>query len=98
MSKTTNYILELESSGEVYFNEEEKSYVTRDRRRHPNADQIHGEGEASRDSLGEVGGRTVSVYHLRRQRTSNQEAISTEAGLLPTGAELPEVLQGGKGN
>ena len=44
MSKTTNYILELESSGEVYFNEEEKSYVTRDRRRHPNADQIHGEG------------------------------------------------------
>ena len=98
MSKTTNYILELESSGEVYFNEEEKSYVTRDRRRHPNADQIHGEGEASRDSLGEARGRTVSVYHLRRQRTSNQEAVSTEAGFLPTVAELPKVLQGGKGN
>ena len=98
MSKTTNYILELERLGEVYFKEDEKSYVTRDRRGHPNADEIHGSRKASRDSLGEVGSRTVSVYPLRSQRTSNQEAISTEAGLLPTGAELPEVLQGGKGN
>ena len=98
MSKTTNYILELESSGEVYFNEEEKSYVTRDRRRHPNANQIHGEGEASRNSLGEVGSWAVSICPLRRQGSPDQEAISTEASLLPTGAELPELLQGGNGH
>ena len=55
MSKTTNYILELESSGEVYFKEDEKQYVTTDRRRHPNANKIYGQGEATRDSLGEAG-------------------------------------------
>ena len=98
MSKTTNYILELERLGEVYFKEDEKSYVTRDRRRHTNADEIYGSGETSRDSLGEAGNRPVSIYSLRGQGTPNKKTIRTETSVLPTGAELSEVLQGGASN
>jgi len=98
MSKTTNYILELESSGEVYFNEDEKQYVTTDRRRHPNADKIYGQGEATRDSLGEAGSGSVSIHPLRGQGASEEKTFCSEAGLLQTGEELSKVFQGGAGN
>jgi len=98
MSKTTNYILELERLGEVYFKEDEKSYVTRDRRGHPNADEIYGSREASRDSLGEAGDGPICIHSLRGQGTPNKKIIRTQTSVLPTGAELPEVLQGSASN
>ena len=79
MSKTTNYILELESSGEVYFKEDEKQYVTTDRRKASQCQQNIWTGRSYQRFLGGswkwVRGQYSSLARTRSIRRKRLSAL-----------------------
>ena len=99
MSKTTNYILELESSGEVYFKRTKNNMSLQIEDGIPMPNKIYGQEKLPEIQLGEAGSGSVSIHPLARtRRASEEKTFCSEAGLLQTGEELSKVFQGGAGN